>query len=366
VVKTIETLKENDFESEFEPLVRTLLARVPSIKLIALEREKILDSNLSYRADYLVTLEVGRESWSIVLEAKRLGQPQAVREAISQLQEYLRLVPSKLKYGVVLAPFISTESARLCDEAGVGYADLSGNAKLAFGGIYISTWGKENAFKERKEAKSLFSPKSQRALLTLLQGPLRSWGFSELAKEAQVSVGWISALKQQLVAREWARNERGGIFLTQPNAILDAWVVADDWKKRTEVRQYSLLETEPVEIAKALVTSLQNRGIAFTQWFAGWARQPYTLPPIVTAYVKEWPKEGEIEKTIQARQVSQGGRLWLVKPKDEGVFRPGQETKGFPLVSDVQIFLDLQRAGQRGDEQAAELRKRKDFSGGWG
>jgi hypothetical protein len=365
VVKPSEILKDGDFETEFGTLVWKLLDRVPSITLRSLEQEKLLDSKRVTRADFFATLEVGGKSWNIVLEAKRLGQPQIIRGAIAQLQEYLSLVPGNLKYGVVLAPFITTESARLCDDAGVGYADLSGNAKLTFGSVYIETRGHENAFKQLKEAKSLFSPKSQRALRILLQGPLRHWKVSDLAEEAHVSLGWVSALKQQLVNREWAQDVRGGLILTKPNSLLDAWALADDWTKRTEVRQYSLLETEPVEIAKILVDAFRNRGIAFTQWFAGWVRQPYTLPPIVSAYVKEWPKDGEIEKSIHARQVPQSGRLWLVKPKDEGVFHPVQETRGFPLVSDVQIFLDLQRAGQRGEEQAAELRKRNDFSGGW-
>lgn len=365
MVKPDGILKDKGHESEFEPLIRELLSHIPSINLNTLEQEKHLDSTRSSRAGFFVSLEVGGKSWNIVLEAKRLGHPQVVRGAIAQLQEYLRLAPGKLKYGVVLAPFISLESAQLCDEAGVGYADLSGNAKLAFGGTYIATSGQENAFKQHKEARSLFSPKGQRALRVLLLGPIKNWKISELAKESQVSLGWVSALKQQLVAREWAKDERGGVLLTQPNALLDAWAAEDDWTKRTEVRQYSLLEAEPLEIAKGLVEALQNRDVAFTQWFAGWIRQPYTLPPIVTAYVKEWPKEGEIEESLQARRVSQGGRLWLVKPKDEGVFQTVQETRGLRLVSDVQIYLDLQRAGQRGEEQAAELRKRIDFSGGW-
>jgi hypothetical protein len=42
-----------------------------------------------------------------------------------------------------------------------------------------------------------------------------------------------------------------------------------------------------------------------------------------------------------------------------------QEVKGFKLVSDVQIYLDLAKAGLRGDEQAEELRNRDDFAGGW-
>jgi hypothetical protein len=65
------------------------------------------------------------------------------------------------------------------------------------------------------------------------------------------------------------------------------------------------------------------------------------------------------------RRVSDGsGRLRLVLPKDRGVLNPTQTVGDFRLVSDVQIYLDLLRAGLRGDEQAAELRKWVDFAGG--
>jgi hypothetical protein len=86
---------------------------------------------------------------------------------------------------------------------------------------------------------------------------------------------------------------------------------------------------------------------------------------VVTAYVKTFPAESLIEEKLLARRVSGGGRLRLVLPKDEGVFHPAQAVRGFNLVSDVQIYLDLLRAGQRGEEQAAELRKWPDFAGGW-
>lgn len=365
MVKQGKILKETAFETEFEALALKVLGRIPAIQLQSFVPEKELDSGKGARADYSANLTVGGKNWNVVFEAKRLGQPQTIRLAIAQLQDYLRRVPGNLKYGVVLAPFITSESARLCEEAGVGYADLSGNAKVAFGTIYIESQGHENAYKQIKEAKSLFSPKGQRALRLLLQGPLRPWKISDLAEAARVSLGWASSLKKELVNREWAKHSQGGLLLTQPQSLLDAWLASDDWKKRTEIRQYSLLEREPVEIAKQLVKAFPEGGLAFTQWFAGWIRQPYTLPPIVSAYVKEWPQEGELEKALQARQVSQGGRLWLVLPKDEGVFNPLQVAQSFPLVSDVQIVLDLQGAGLRSEEQSDELRKRPDFSGGW-
>ena len=85
----------------------------------------------------------------------------------------------------------------------------------------------------------------------------------------------------------------------------------------------------------------------------------------MTAYVEEFPDEEALEKKLLARRVDSGARLWLVKPRDEGVFAPAQVVDGFTLAPDVQIYLDLLQAGLRGHEQAAELRKSPDFAGGW-
>ena len=54
-----------------------------------------------------------------------------------------------------------------------------------------------------------------------------------------------------------------------------------------------------------------------------------------------------------------------MRPKDEGVFDHVRTIQDLPVVSDVQLYLDLLRAGLRGDEAAEELRKADDFSGGW-
>jgi hypothetical protein len=62
------------------------------------------------------------------------------------------------------------------------------------------------------------------------------------------------------------------------------------------------------------------------------------------------------------RRVDTGGNLWLIVPDDEGVFQETQEIAGFPLVSDIQIYLDLLQVGQRGPDQAEELRKWEGFA----
>ena len=369
VVKNVNTLKEHELRPEFEGLLRSLLERVPFLELKSLKAEPLLSSNRgseTERPDWLVEVRAKDRHWTLVVECRRLGQPREVRTGVLQLKHYLEQLPSdKPSYGVLVAPFISEESARLCEQAGVGYADLAGNAHLSFDQVFIETRSAENPFRERREARSIFAPKAARVLRVLLQGPLRSWKVVELANAAQVSLGWVSAVRQQLLAREWAVNEPGGLRATKPGALLDAWAKGDAWTKRTTTREYSLLSSDPTQLAEKLRDLLGKQPHAFTQWFAGCLRHPYTIPTIVTAYVTSFPEESAITEKLLARRVSSGGGLRLVVPKDEGVLNPSQTVRGFNLVSDVQIYVDLQHAGLRGEEQAAELRKWPDFAGGW-
>ena len=366
-MKTIETLKERDFDPQFEVLLRGLLGRVPSLKLISLKKDARVSPNSPDRADRVAQVTAGDRKWTLVVEEKRLGQPREVRSAVLQLESHLKQLPEDVPhYGLLLAPFISEESAKICTEAGIGYADLAGNARLAFDQVFIETRGAGNPFREKRETRSIFAPRATRVLRVLLQGPLRPWKVTELAESARVSLGWVSAVRQQLLAREWAAEAPGGLRVTKPGAVLDAWVKADEWEQRTRTHEYSVLLTEPLELAEKLKEVLPGEPPVFTQWLAGWLRHPYTTPVVVTAYVKKFPDEVLIKEKLLGRRVSAGGgRLRLVLPKDEGVLHPTQIAQGFQLVSDVQIYLDLQRAGLRAEDQADELRRWPDFAGGW-
>lgn len=318
------------------------------------------------RADFLLKAQIANRTWTLIAEGKRLGQPREVKNGILQLKHYLTLLPAgTAAYGLLLAPFISEESARLCAEAGIGFLDLAGNARLSFDQVFIETRSPENPFHEKRAVKSVFSPKATRVIRVLLQGPLRAWKVTEIAEAAEVSLGHVSGVRQLLLAHEWAAEDKSGLRLVKPDAVLDAWASIDRWEDRTAVREYSLLISEPSEIAEKLHKCLGKQRHAFTQWFAAAVRHSHSSVPLTTAYVGHFPDEDLLKKHLLARPVSSGGKLRLVVPKDEGVFRPLQTVTGLPLVSDVQIYLDVIHAGLRGDEAAAELRRWPDFAGGW-
>ena len=365
-MKTDETVKERDLAPQFEALLPQLLGRVPFVKLASIKRDVPVSPRSSAQVDQVAQVLAGDRKWTLVVEKKRIGQPREVRTAVLELERHLKDLPKDSQsYGVLFAPFISEESARICTDAGIGFADLAGNARLSFDQVFIESRGANNPFREKRETRSLFAPKATRVLRILLQGPLRPWKVTDLAESAQVSLGWVSAVRQQLLAREWAAEAPGGFKVTKPDAVLDAWAKSDDWEKRTQTREYSLLLPHADEIADRVHGLLGKSRHAFTQWFAAVLRHPHTTPPVVTVYVDDFPDETELKETLLARRVESGGKLRFVKPRDEGVLNPLQTAHGLPLVSDVQIYLDLIQAGQRGDEAASELRKWPDFSGGW-
>lgn len=176
-----------------------------------------------------------------------------------------------------------------------------------------------------------------------------------------LSKGLVSRLSRHLIEQGLLAQKERTLQVKQWDGLLDAWAAQDDWRKRTTLHQYSLLESDLETIARRLLKIFPaGESLVFTQWFAANLRHPYTIAPVVSAYVTKFPDE-RIERELGARRVTDGGTLWLVAPKDDGVFRETQKVGEFTLVCDAQIYLDLVRAGLRGPEQAQALREWNGF-----
>jgi hypothetical protein len=213
-------------------------------------------------------------------------------------------------------------------------------------------------------APDVFSAKSARLARTLLSNPDRKWSQSDLVAATGLSAGLVSRLVRHLIAEGILGAENRLVFLKRDDALLDAWVAKDDWHRRTAVQQYSLLEPDPLALARSLAKDcLGDVPVAFTQWFAANLRHPYTTSPVVSAYVHEFPPDQALAK-LGARRVADGGTLWLVVPNDDGVFRETRQVGGLTLVCDVQIYLDLLQVGLRGADHAQVFRDWPGFRGG--
>ncbi len=264
--------------------------------------------------------------------------------------------------GLLIAPSLSEVMVAHCRDRGLSCVDLNGRQWIRAEGVLVDRKPSEDRrYRPALTPPDAFQPKSSRLVRALLSQPDRTWSQGELGERTGLSPGLVSRLVRHLVNEGFVAQDRRTLRVARAGALLDAWAARDDWAKRTTVRQYSLLEAEVEAVARKLVkTWPTGEPLVFTQWFAANLRHPYTIPPLVSAYVTRFPGES-IEHELRARQVADGGNLWLVAPQDDGVFRETQRAGEFTLACDAQLYLDLLDAGWRGPEQAKALREWEGF-----
>ncbi|TFH13374.1 MAG: hypothetical protein E4H02_11930 [Lentisphaerales bacterium] len=264
------------------------------------------------------------------------------------------------------APLLATVQAtrslvQHCKRLGVNCLDLNGRIWLRAKGVLVDRETSRGPVQYRTGEAPVnpFSLKGSRLARVLLSFPERQWRQTELAEFTGLSQGLLSRLLKQATAEGWVAGSRGDWSVTDADGLLDAWKEADTWKKRGNLRQYSALEGDLSKLAKRVLQCATGE-VAFTQWFAAGRRFPYADVPIVSAYVAETPGV-RLAAELGAREVSSGGKLWLITPKDAGVFQAIRRVDGIPIACDVQIYLDLLQVGFRGPDQAEALRSWEGF-----
>lgn len=265
---------------------------------------------------------------------------------------------------VVLTVRLSSALVQNCRQLGLGCVDLNGRAYLNADGLLIDRPPclpvLDEEFVTQERPPDLFSTKSSRLIRVLLSLRDRTWKQADLVALTGLNGGLVSRLLNHLVKLGWVTGSRGDWRLQEADSLLDAWRAEDDWSRRGTLREYATLERDTRKLAGRL-TQIPRSRIAFTQWFAAGLRYPYADVPIVSAY-REVPLDEEQLAALDLREVAiGGGRVWIIVPRDAGVFQVGREVEGLPLVSDVQIYLDLLQAGLRGPDQAKALREWSGF-----
>jgi hypothetical protein len=265
---------------------------------------------------------------------------------------------------ILVAPELIPRILDFCRAKRLAAIDLNGRVFLRAEGLLVdrrSLHGRN--FRFELEPRNIFVGKSERIIRTLLTDRDRVWTQSELVERTKASSGLVSRIVQHLISQGFLEKQSPReLRLRDSLGLIDAWVKADDFNRRASTTRYTVFVDDPIGLARELNgwAKKQSVRIAFTQWIAGWLRHPYTEPTIASAYVERLPESATLEK-IALRPVSDAGKVWLHVPDDEGVFLETRTVQGLPLVNDAQIYLDLQKTGLRGPDQANALREWEGF-----
>jgi hypothetical protein len=357
VLKPSDRLKARQLQKRLSDALRAYLGRVTFLKIASIRQNVTTRvGGREMETDVVAEVSTGDSTWTLVCECKSLGQPREVRSATLQLERYLSTLNDRSRYGVVLAPFISEESARLCTDAGMGYLDLSGNARLSFDRVFMESRAPENTQKRRRELRSLFFPKSLRVLRVMLTGPLRPWTVTDLARAADVSLGHVSNVRRQLLAQEWATVREGGLELSRPDELLRQWQAqgrrAITSVQRTQVELYTLDRPAEFEAKLAKASISLERRCALTEMAAAARMAPMARYLRTRAYVDSIDA---VTSVLGIKPVDTGANVVLVEPADDGVFYDLRNFGGVFSVCPVQVYADLTTGGGRYEEAAETL-----------
>lgn len=337
--------------------LREALEEVPDLRVIEVRSsENLVDQgiDLAFHIDFNGSQRV------LACEVKASGQPRHVQGALLQLKRYAEKRAGPVT-PVFIAPYLSEDARALCVDHQVAYLDLEGNARIAFPGFFLSRSVEGKPPVERRALRSLFKPKSAAVLRAMLRDPAKTWRVVDLAGAAAVSVGHVSNVRNSLMDRGWAGVSEGGVFLTNPDGLLDAW--REDYAPPVGKRQafYTTLHGRAFEEAlRQRGTALALDGLAILASFsaANWLA-PYARTGNHYFYADEEGVE-RLRQTFELSPATRGENVDVTVFDDIALFNDSVEpTEGVHCTSPVQTYLDLYVSGERGREAAEHLRQER-------
>ena len=346
---------EKELIKQIKNIVLAVFNNTGFIKIIKV-KENAVSGILQQLSDLSIEVQTNdRAKYTLIFEIKTAGQPKYARTAISQLKE---MVSKNINYyGVFASTFISNETRKICQENNTGFIDTAGNCFFNFDNVFLSVEGKLNPFPNKRPLKTLFYPKSSRALRVLLCNPKNAWFVKDLSTEASISLGQASLVKKKLLEEELIEElEVDGLKkfkLINPEKLLDEWVKNYNYNKNNAKNYYSLDDIKIIESNIVNYCNTKKIKYSFTLTSGASLVAPFLRYNRVFVYML-----GNIEKIakdLNFKEVSSGSNISILKPYDEGVFYNSQVINGINVVNNIQLYIDLINYKERGEEAAKFL-----------
>jgi len=259
---------------------------------------------------------------------------------------------------LVVVSHMGAAGGQACQEAGVGWFDLSGNGHLEAPGLRVHVEGKPNACKRPGRPRSVFAPKSARIARWLLTHPGERFSQEALARATRMGKGFVSRIVRRLEELTLiVRDPAGQVRPRDPKALLEAWREVYDFSKHEMVRGHIPARSSDA-VLRRLHEGLAGADVrhAATGLAGAWLWTGFAGFRLVVMYVEEMA-EGDWRREVSFHEVERGENVWLVKPNDPGVFDGAAERGGIPCAHPVQVYLDLKDHPERSAEAAAALRQ---------
>ena len=221
--------------------------------------------------------------------------------------------------------------------------------------------------KRQPSQKNIFADKATLILRKMLREPERQWVVRDFNGPQGVSLGLAQQVLETMACRGYAERIKKGpdsyTLLSDPEGLVKAWTNA----YKFELNEVYTYYTHDEQILKKIKLALKDRAYALTL---------HTGANLVTSYVKtdhvhiylntdHWEKDILfVRQQLDLKELVQGGNIHFIRPLYKtSAFDGKRMIEGSPVVSDLQLFLDLYHFQPRGREHAEFLKEQVERKG---
>jgi hypothetical protein len=329
---------------------REAAARLPGLLRDWLDVEEV-DVRSEQHPNGDPDLIVRAAGFTLVAEVKGTDNIAALERAAAQMAAYR----TGREIALVVVPYMNPKARKWAREQKVAWADLSGNAEIHARGLHVHVEGHKNRYAGAGRAATPFAPRFSRVSRALLADADRWWRQAELCEETGLPDGTISKAVHRLTRIDLLeRNDAGAIRSRSPSLLLDAWAQRYSFNDH-DLRRYHAVGRSGNAMLKGLADKLSTTTTvwAATGLCAAYMYTQFADFRLTSIYVDRFPDDPE---SLGLRPVERGENVWLIGPRDEGVFYKKIQ-QGAWCAHPVQVYLDLPSQAERSAEAASRLRE---------
>ncbi|MBA7541837.1 hypothetical protein ES705_34153 [subsurface metagenome] len=208
--------------------------------------------------------------------------------------------------------------------------------------------------------KNIFADKASLVLRKILKDPERKWVVRDFTGPGGVSLGMSQEVLKAMEKKGYIERVKKGpnsyAILTNKDKLISDWVEEYNFDQNVIDTYYSANKNILNKFRKVLK---ENQ----------YALTLHTGANLITSFVrteeifiymnlKEWKKDIlDIRQKLDLKELVRGGNIHLIHPfYKNSVFLNTQKIKGYTVVSNLQLYLDLYNFQPRGREQVEHLR----------
>lgn len=208
--------------------------------------------------------------------------------------------------------------------------------------------------------KNIFADKASLVLRKMLKDPRRKWVVRDFTGPGGISLGMSQEVLKTMEKKGYIERVKKGpnsyATLTNKEKLISDWLEEYGFDQNVIDTYYSANKNILNKFKKALK---ENQ----------YALTLHTGANLITSFVrteeifiymnlKDWKKDIlDIRQKLDLKELVRGGNIHLIHPfYKNSVFFNTQKIKGYTVVSNLQLYLDLYNFQPRGREQAEHLR----------